>query len=313
MGAVIVIVGAMGITKFVANGSRRMISEPQEPNSQVLSAIEESKNQKIPDSKQAAETPKGTFKSKKPIDTKLIWQQDFASLPDGKPDTRYWNTATPDLPIYNDEEQIYAAGSNNVRVQNGRLIIEAHANSSGYSSGRVDTKDKVNIEQGSRLEARIKLPKGQGTWPAFWLLSTNQPHSARLRPSQADWLGERFYMWDGEIDVMESYGSFPSVVEATVHTFNKSQERHKKVSSLYDDFHTYWVEWHEDKLVFGVDNTVYNTYTNQGSASVWPFTKDNQMYVILNLAMGGTGGGQIVRQSGDVWRMEVESIKYSRL
>lgn len=243
----------------------------------------------------------------------LVWQQDFSGQQEGTLDASFWNIATPDLPIYNDEKQIYFPGSDNVRVSDGKLVLEAHRTSNGYSSGRVDTKGKLDVAQNSRLEARIRLPRGQGVWPAFWLLSDNLPHTSKFAPTDEDWQKERFYMWDGEIDIMEAYGSIPGVVESTVHTFAKSQDRQQAITNLPDGFHTYWLEWRDDKLIFGVDDEAYNTYSKDGDTSIWPFTDDNKMYIILNLAIGGSGGGRIVQSPNDVWRMEIASVKYYRL
>lgn len=243
----------------------------------------------------------------------LLWQQDFSKVSKGTPDPRFWNIATEATHVYNGEMQRYSPNSENVRIENGRLILEAHRTNDGYTSGRIDTKGRVYIESNSRLEANIKLPRGKGTWPAFWLLSSNQPVTSRMNPSDADWQKDRFYMWDGEIDIMEAYGVFPGMVEATVHTFDLSQEKQYKIPGNPHDFHTYWLEWDSERLTIGIDEFAYNTYGKSSSLSRWPFTEDNKFYIILNLAMGGTGGGQIVSSKDDVWRLEVESIKYYRL
>ncbi len=283
---------------------------PQTSTNQVLPAKEKPKGQQMIEPRRVLNTAGGQHATQQ-SDYKLIWQQDFARQPNGLVDPQYWNVASSNLPIYNSEKQVYMAQDGNVRIQDGRLVLEAHSTPAGYSSGRVDTRGKVKIEVGSRLEARIKLPTGQGTWPAFWLMSANQPHTAKLHPTELDWQSERFYMWDGEIDIMEAYGTHPGTVEATVHTFKKSQEQQQQ--HISNDFHTYWLEWQEDKLVFGVDSTSYGTYKRSGGPDVWPFTQDNQFYIILNLAMGGSGGGQIIQKPGDLWRMEIEHIRYYRL
>lgn len=245
---------------------------------------------------------------------KLVWQQDFSKYPNGQPDPKYWNVATAATPIYNDEAQKYDASSANVRIAGGKLILEARKTASGYTSGRVDTMNKQQVTIGSRLEASIKLPKGKGTWPAFWLLSANQPHTAKLHPTDADWAGERFYMWDGEIDIMEAYGTYPNTVEASVFTFGKDEEKSTPVPGASDGFHTYWLEWRADGLTFGVDGRAYSTYKKASDdVRLWPFNADNKMYVILNLAMGGSGGGTIVQAAGDNWGMEVAWVKYFSL
>ncbi|HTE57282.1 MAG TPA: glycoside hydrolase family 16 protein [Verrucomicrobiae bacterium] len=245
---------------------------------------------------------------------KLVWQQDFSKYPNGPLDPKYWNVASAATPIYNDEAQKYDASSASVRIVGGKLILEARKTASGYTSGRVDTMNKQQVTIGSRLEANIKLPKGKGTWPAFWLLSANQPHTTKLHPTEADWEGERFYMWDGEIDIMEAYGTYPNTVEASVFTFGKDEEKSTPVAGASDGFHTYWLEWRTDGLTFGVDDKAYSTYKKASDdARLWPFNAQNKMYVILNLAMGGSGGGPIVQAAGDNWGMEVAWVKYFQL
>lgn len=251
-------------------------------------------------------------KSVKKLPYKLVWQQDF-STHNNQLDARYWNVATSTLPIYNQEKQVYSSSSENVRITDGKLILEARQNGNSLTSGRVDSKGKFIVESGSRLEASIKLPKGKGTWPAFWLLSENQIHTTKLAPSDEDWQKPRFYLWDGEIDVMEAYGNYPGSVEATVHTLAKSTSKTKAIPDTSETFHTYWFEWQKDKLIFGVDGNTYHTYVKSPGVDRWPFTEDNKFYVIFNLAMGGTGGGQIVNSIDDNWQMEVQHIKYYRL
>jgi len=173
---------------------------------------------------------------------------------------------------------------------------------------------KVSVSMGSRVEATIKLPKGQGVWPAFWMLSANQPFTNKLHPTDADWEGERFYMWDGEIDIMEAYGNHPNQVEGTVYTFGKDQEQATPVANTAESFHTYWVEWRADSLVWGVDGKTYSTYKKPSTdPKLWPYTEENKMYIILNLAMGGSGGGSVVQAAGDNWVMEVASVKVLKL
>ena len=113
----------------------------------------------------------------------LIWEQDFSLS--SSLDSSFWNIATPSLPIYNGEAQKYYNQSSNVRIEGGHLVLEAHKAADGsYSSGRVDTKGRKAIDQGSRVEARMKLPKGRGTWPAFWMLSGNNQLDLSLYSSR---------------------------------------------------------------------------------------------------------------------------------
>lgn len=251
------------------------------------------------------------FKAASP--NSLIWEQDFSKL--SSIDQSFWNIATPALPIYNNEAQKYYNQPSNVRIENSALVLEAQKQPDGsHASGRVDTKGKKAVELGSRLEARLKLPSGKGTWPAFWMLSGNNPYTSALNPTDADWQKPRFYLWDGEIDIMEAYGTYPGVVEATAHTYARSSSGSILKSDASTSFHTYWLEWRTDKLVFGVDDkTIFTKNKTSGTTAEWPFNAENKFYIILNLAMGGNGGGNIIQSSGDNWRLEIASVKYFKL
>ena len=120
-------------------------------------------------------------------------------------------------------------------------------------------------------------------------------------------------MWDGELDIMEMYGAYPGLVEATVHSFVSSYEKQTTLPDP-DGWHTYWMEWRGDSLTMGVDQTTYLTYAKAGkNTDAWPMTSDNNYYVILNLAMGGSGGGQIISAAGDRWHMQVAYVANVRL
>lgn len=249
------------------------------------------------------------------------WEQDFSRLPDGKLDPSVWRyDLNPDVPGYNDEAQGYTSNPRNVRVEDGKLVLEAHREPYVYpddpqkrtyeiTSGRIDTLNSFQFEYG-KIEATIKLPEGEGTWPAFWLLSASNVHTNKLHPSDADWAEPRFYLHDGELDIMEYYGGQPGVIEATVHTFNRSHEGHAKLTDATDRFHTYGVEITPHKLVWTIDGTPYYEFTKTSdSPDDWPFGNGNELYVILNLAMGGEGGGE-VNPSQNAWRMEIENVKF---
>jgi beta-glucanase (GH16 family) len=238
------------------------------------------------------------------------WQQDFATMPNGQPDKSVWNISAADTPIYNDEEQVYTNRSRNTRIENGKLILQAyredHAGKS-YTSGRIDTKDRFKFTYG-KLEANIKVPKGSGTWPAFWLLSNDQIHTNKLRPTESDWEQPRFYMKDGEIDIMEHAGRWPNTIETTAYSFLKTDEKSTELPSATDQFHVYALEWLPDRLVFTIDGKAVHTISKTSNdPNAWPF--DHNMYIILNLAMGGEMGGAI-DQANSQWRMEVSRISY---
>ncbi len=251
--------------------------------------------------------------STSPEASNVIWKEDFTAYGSASPKPTVWNIAESNMPIYNDEQQTYSSASSAVRVENTGLVLEARRSGTSIISGRIDTRGKRTVQSGTRLEARIKLPKGKGVWPAFWLLSDNQPHTTRLHPTANDWQQERFYMWDGELDVMEMYGTYPGQVEATVHTFANSYEKQITLPDP-DGWHTYWMELRADVLTMGVDGSTYLTYTKAGkNTDAWPMTSDNNYFIILNLAMGGIGGGPIISAAGDRWLMQVAYVANLRL
>jgi beta-glucanase (GH16 family) len=134
-----------------------------------------------------------------------------------------------------------------------------------------------------RVEVRAKLPAGNGTWPAIWMLGTS--------------IGQVGWPTCGEIDVMENVGFEPTRIHGTVHTaaYNHVAGTAKgasvTVASPWEDFHVYAAEWYADRIDVFVDGQKYFTFRNEGTGSrTWPFDKPH--YVLLNLAIGGSWGGQ---------------------
>lgn len=250
------------------------------------------------------------------VGQEVLWQWDPSMPLDAQ-----WNIATPAYQTYNNEKQIYMNRPENVRVEDGILILEARQEGGELSSGLVSTEGMASFGVGSRFEASLRLPKGAGTWPAFWLLSESQPFTQGL--TDEEWetpiensAGEERerYLENGEIDIMEFYGQIPGTVEGTVHTVETSKEGHLTIPDASETFHTYALEWHEDALIWSVDGNTYFTFPKPANDShSWPFAGDNQMFIILNLAMGGDGGGEIVSKPDDRWRMEVASVKVTKL
>src|SRR5208282_3784690 len=135
----------------------------------------------------------------------LVWADEF-NRPDGAaPDAINWGCDIGGKGWGNHELEYYTSSTNNVRIENGKLVIEARKESLGgrnYTSARLQTHGKWSWTYG-RIEARIKVPRGQGFWPAFWMLGTN-----------IDSVG-----WPacGEIDIMENLGREPGLVHGTLH------------------------------------------------------------------------------------------------
>lgn len=210
----------------------------------------------------------------------LVFEDNFDV--DGTPDASIWNydTGTGEDGWGNNELQYYTSRNENVSVQNGYLLITARTEvfeGSGYTSARITTQGKFEQTYG-RYEARIKLPYGQGIWPAFWLLG-------------ADTAGE---IWPqiGEIDIMEYRGQDPTVVLGSVHGPGYSAgDAITKSYTLQNDrfdtgFHIFGIEWGPEYINFYVDDVLYNQITPNDVPGEWVF--NNPFYIILNLAVGGS-------------------------
>lgn len=134
------------------------------------------------------------------------------------------------------------------------------------------------------IEARMMLPKGKGTWPAFWMM-----------PVEVDWAKEGWPAC-GEIDIMEEVGVVPNEVSSSLHatghnhTNNTQVTKAKVIDRAEGEFHTYAIQWTEQNITTYVDGEVLLKYDNDGKGVTnWPY--DKPYYIILNLAWGGDWGG----------------------
>ncbi|MEP5340290.1 MAG: glycoside hydrolase family 16 protein [Algibacter sp.] len=218
--------------------------------------------------------------------TELVMSDEFDT--EGAPNNAIWNfdigngEGTAAGPGWgNGELQYYTDRAENVTVQNGVLIItakEEQFNGSNYTSAKLLTKGKFEQTYG-RFEARIKLPWGQGIWPAFWLLGD-------------DANGSEVWPDIGEIDIMEYIGSHPTKVFGTVHGPGYSgAEGITKSFELKDDrfdtgFHIFGIEWGPDYINYYVDDVLYNQITPEDVPGEWVFNR-GPFYIILNVAVGG--------------------------
>lgn len=225
---------------------------------------------------------------------RLIWSDEFSGtgLDPGK-----WNAETGADGWGNNELQNYTL-TGNVSVGNGTLVIEARKEPSDgaqYSSARLNTHEKASWTYG-KMEARIKLPSGQGIWPAFWMLGEN-----------IDTAG---YPESGEIDIMEMIGGKSrddgtdneKTIHGTIHRPNHDPNPPEAVKSIGeafqspdgtdwgDDFHTYAVEWDEKTIKHSVDGWVYET-TDISKTTDGFDVFHKPFYLILNVAVGGNWPG----------------------
>jgi beta-glucanase (GH16 family) len=240
----------------------------------------------------------------------LVWSDEFET--DGVPDSSKWDYDLGDgcpnnCGWGNNELQSYTRDTKNVRVEGGRLIVEARQDSSvgkGFTSAKIVSRKKGDWLYG-RFEIKAKLPRGKGTWPAIWMLPT-------------DW---KYGGWpsSGEIDIMEHVGYDPGVIHGTVHTesYNhiKGTQKGEKITmaDAQDDFHVYAINWTADKIDFYIDDKAYYTVVRDSKEDYkgWPF--DQRFYLIMNLAVGGNwGGAQGIDSS--IWpqKMEVDYVRVYR-
>ena len=214
---------------------------------------------------------------------KLVWQDEFDS--GSELNGNDWTHEVKNAGWVNNELQNYVnhttPGGNLVtEVKGGKLLIHCLKENGKIYSGRVYAKVKEGWTYGY-IEASIKLPKGKGTWPAFWMMPVH------------------FTSWpaDGEIDIMEEVGYRPNYVSSSLHAnahvhSNNTQVTHEMYcAGAEDDFHTYAIEWRHDNITTYVDGKLQLSYDNRGlGRDDWPY--DDPFYIIFNLAWGGSWGGQ---------------------
>jgi cephalosporin-C deacetylase len=219
----------------------------------------------------------------------VVWADEFERP--GPPDPAKWSYETGGSGWGNRELQFYTENrAENARVENGRLIIEARRED---WQGRSYTSARLNSRQAwkyGRIEARARLPRGRGTWPAVWMLPA------------AGTYGKGGWPDNGEIDIIEHVGFEPGVIHGTVHTraYNHVARTQRGaqtiVSDAQDAFHVYAVEWTPAAITAFVDGTRYFTFANerltnpQADWRHWPF--DTDFKLLVNLAVGGNWGGQ---------------------
>jgi beta-glucanase (GH16 family) len=212
----------------------------------------------------------------------LVWADEFAQPDGSSPDSAKWVFDVGATGWGNRELQYYTARTDNVRVEKGQLVIEAKRESylgSEYTSGRLKTQGKWAWTYG-RIEARIRIPRTQGIWPAFWMLGANMPSVRWPRC--------------GEIDIMENIGREPGIVHGTLHGPGYSGGAGPSGpyslpggGAFADDFHVYAIEWTPNQIKWFVDDAQYFTVTpsNLPAGTTWVF--DQPQFILINVAVGG--------------------------
>ncbi len=231
----------------------------------------------------------------------LVWQDEFDKGSELNPDD--WTHEVKGSGWVNHELQNYVnhktpEGKLVTEIRGGKLRITALKENGKVYSGRVYAKVKQGWQYGY-IEASIKLPKGKGTWPAFWMMPVN------------------FRSWpaDGEIDIMEEVGYHPNYVSSSLHAnahvhSNGTQVTHEMLcQGAEDEFHTYAILWTANNITTYVDGKQQLSYDNRGKGrDDWPY--DDPFYVIFNLAWGGDwGGAQGVDESALPAVMEVDYVR----
>lgn len=218
---------------------------------------------------------------------KRVWSDEFNGARGAPPDPAKWNFELGGSGQGNDELETYTDRPENAELRHGKLVITArHETFTGkdnitrqYTSARITTEHKLQQRYG-RFEARIKLPQGQGFWPAFWMLG-----------AECEKVG-----WPecGEIDIMENLGSDPRTVLGSLHGPRYSGA--ESLTTRYTlpgrqrfskGFHVFAVEWEPEVVRFYVDHELYATRTPADVPKGGRWVFDHPFYIVLNLAVGG--------------------------
>jgi beta-glucanase (GH16 family) len=221
----------------------------------------------------------------------LTWSDEF-NAPDGSPvDASKWVRESGGNGWGNQELEYYTTRPDNAFQQGGNLVIKAiqekYTGKDGvmrdYTSARLKTLGKFSQTYG-RFEARIKIPQGQGIWPAFWMLG--------------DDIATLGWPKCGEIDIMENIGKEPTQVHGTIHGPGYSGD--KGIGSPFaladnarfaDDFHIYAVEWEPKAIRFYVDDHLYATRTPAELPKGTKWVYNHPFFMLLNVAVGGSWPG----------------------
>lgn len=217
---------------------------------------------------------------------RLVWSDEFAG---GVIDPAKWEFEVNAWGGGNNELQYYTDRSDNACVRDGRLhLIARREEFTGpegtrhFTSARLRTKGKGDWKYG-RFEIRAKLPKGQGLWPAIWMLPTDSPHGG--------WAAA------GEIDIMELVGHLPAEVLGTLH-YGGAWPRNVHSGDTWclpegggtfaDDFHVFAIEWERTEIRWYVDGLHVQTQRAWHTESApYPAPFDQKFHLLLNVAVGG--------------------------
>ena len=234
-----------------------------------------------------------TLQPPPPASYTLVWSDEFSGPGGSAPDSAKWTYDLGGNGWGNNELESYTNRTQNAQLKGGNLVITAQKDTyadpkdrttRNYTSARLKAQNLFSQVYG-RFEARIKIPAGQGMWPAFWMLGNDI--------SSVGWPK------CGEIDIMENIGKEPSTVHGSLHgpsTTGRTIDVTAPFSlpagqNFSDDFHLYAVEWEHGTIRFYVDTNLYATFNQSQwpAGGTWVF--DHPFFIILNVAVGGDWPG----------------------
>lgn len=247
----------------------------------------------------------------------LVWSDEFD---EPTVDTFNWTRQKITAGTFNNEWQEYTDSPENCYIQmdadgdDGEMVIEAKYNGNGFAEGnftsaRMITNEKVEYQYG-KIAAKIKVPEGQGIWPAFWMLGTNISETG----------GDTDWPWCGEIDIMEKIGGTDhkeSTVHGTIH-YAKDEDapwpdcydyigESKTISEyLSKDYHVYEIEWNADTIIWRLDGEEYHR-VDISSSEFDEFRQE--FYMILNVAVGGDWPGYPDETTSFPQKMHIDWVR----
>jgi beta-glucanase (GH16 family) len=244
-----------------------------------------------------------------------VWSDEFDGSAGASFDRAKWVADTGGNGFGNQEREFYTTRAENVALDgNGHLVITARAEPPSstyqcwygrclYTSTRLKTSGLFAQTYG-RIEARIKIPRGQGLWPAFWMLGGD--------------IGSIGWPQSGEIDIMENIGREPAVAHGTLHGPGYSGAggigRADTLSSgaYADDFHVFSVEWQPNEIRWYVDGRQYHRMTPADLPSGTKWVYDHPFFLLLNVAVGGGWPGDPDASSTFPQQMIVDYVRAYR-
>lgn len=254
---------------------------------------------------------------------KLLWSDEFNGKKGSLPSSKNWSYDLGGGGWGNSERQFYTKNPANVSMNGeGQLVITANRISNAYAeqvsdapgtedilnrcsecqftSSRIKTARKFSFQYG-RLEARMQLPSGTGTWPAFWMLG-------------GDLLDGVSWPECGEIDIMEYRGDYSDRITSVLHGPNTPPgsgigSAYEHYGPLSESFHTYAIEWKKNEITFYVDDRAHRTVRKSDwNGGRWVYNQ--KFFMILNLAMGGTYAGEYIDPYLNQAQLKVDYIRF---